>query len=76
MLEVNTIQDDRQMRALTGLDMAAFHGLAGSFAGGCQQEVDARFSEQRPRQRRAGGRGARRSAFQPRLNHYGLEVHR
>ena len=43
------------MRALTGLDMAAFCALAEPFAGDCQQEADARFSEQRPRQRRAGG---------------------
>ena len=55
MLDVNTILDDRQMRALTGLDMAAFCALAEPFASGCQQEADARFSAQRPRQRKAGG---------------------
>ena len=55
MLDVNTIGDDRQMRSLTGLDMAAFCALAEPFTSGCQQEADARFSEQRPRQRKAGG---------------------
>ena len=30
---MNTIIDDRQMRALTGLDMAAFCALAAPFAG-------------------------------------------
>lgn len=55
MLDVNAITDDRQMRALTGLDLAAFCALAEPFVAGCQQEADARFSEQRPRQRRAGG---------------------
>ena len=42
------------MRALTGLDLAAFCALAEPFVAACQQEADARFSEQRPRQRRAG----------------------
>ena len=42
MLDVNTITDDRQMRALTGLDMAAFCALAEPFSAGCQQEADAR----------------------------------
>ena len=55
MLDVNTILDDRQMRSLTGVDMAAFCALAESFAEGCQQEADARFSAQWPRQRKAGG---------------------
>ncbi|SMB87354.1 hypothetical protein SAMN00120144_1546 [Hymenobacter roseosalivarius DSM 11622] len=56
MLDVNAITDDRQMRALTGLSIDAFCGLADPFTAGCQQEADARFSGQRPRQRRAGGR--------------------
>ena len=55
MLDVNTITDDRQMRALTGLDLEAFCALSAPFAAGCQQEADARFGEQRPRQRRTGG---------------------
>lgn len=55
MLDVDTITDDRQMRALTGLDMAAFCTLAEPFAAGCQQEADARFTDQRPRKRKAGG---------------------
>lgn len=55
MLDVNTITDDRQMRALTGLDMAAFCALAEPFSVGCQQEADARFTAQRPRKRKAGG---------------------
>ena len=55
MLDVNRIVDDRQMRALTGLDMAAFCALEEPFASGCQQEADTRFSVQRPRQRKAGG---------------------
>ena len=55
MLDVNTITDDRQMRALTGLDIAAFCALAEPFAQGCQQEADARFTDQRPRKRKAGG---------------------
>ena len=55
MLEVNTITDDRQMRALTGLDLATFCALAEPFAAGCQAEADARFSVEQPRQRRAGG---------------------
>ena len=55
MLDVNTIADDRQMRALTGLDLAAFCALTEPFAAGCQAEADARFSVERPRQRRAGG---------------------
>jgi len=38
MLDVNRIVDDRQMRALTGLDMAAFCALEEPFASGCQQE--------------------------------------
>ena len=57
MLAVDTVIDDRQMRALTGLDLAAFCALSEPFVAGCQQEADARFSEQRPRQRRAGGGG-------------------
>ena len=52
---MHTITDDRQMRALTGLDMAAFCALAEPFAAGCQQEADARFTDQRPRKRKAGG---------------------
>lgn len=55
MLNVDAITDDRQMRALTGLDMAAFCALAEPFAVGCQQEADARFPDQRPRKRKAGG---------------------
>jgi hypothetical protein len=35
--------------------MAAFCALAEPFAQGCQQEADARFPVQRPRQRKAGG---------------------
>lgn len=48
MLDVNTVADDRQMRSLTGLDMAAFAGLIEPFAAGCQQEADARFSPSAP----------------------------
>ena len=55
MLDVNTITDDRQMRALTGLDLEAFCALVEPFVTGCQQEADARFSAQQPRQRRRGG---------------------
>ena len=55
MLEVNTITDDRQMRALKELDLATFCALAEPFAAGCQAEADARFSVEQPRQRRAGG---------------------
>ena len=55
MLEVHTITDDRQMRALTGLDLAASCALTEPFARGCQAKADARFSGERPRQRRAGG---------------------
>ena len=55
MLDVNTIVDDRQMRALTGLDMVTFCALAEPFTSGCQQEADARFTDQRPRKRKAGG---------------------
>ena len=53
MLEVHTTTDDRQMRAPTGLDLAASCALAEPFARGCQAEADARFSEKRPHQRRA-----------------------
>ena len=56
MLDVNTITDDRQMRVLTGLDLAAFCALAEPFARGCREEADARFADQRPRKRKAGGR--------------------
>ena len=55
MLDVNTITDDRQMRALTGLDLAAFCALAEPFARGCREEADARFTDQHPRKRKAGG---------------------
>jgi len=55
MLDVNTITDDRQMRALTGLDLAAFCALADPFAQGCQEEADSRFTDQCPRKRKAGG---------------------
>ena len=55
MLDVNTITDDRQMRALTGLDLAAFCALAEPFARGCREEADARFTDQRPCKRKAGG---------------------
>lgn len=55
MLDVPTITDDRQLRALTRLDMAAFCALAQPFAAGCQQEADAYFTDQRPRKRKAGG---------------------
>ena len=44
MLEVHTTTDDRQMRALTRLDLAASCALAKPFARGCQAEADARFS--------------------------------
>jgi hypothetical protein len=54
MLDVNTVTDDRQLRSLTGLNLAAFADLIEPFAAGCQQEADARFSPRRPRQRRAG----------------------
>jgi hypothetical protein len=50
---MNAVRDDRQMRALTGHDLATFCALE-PFATGCQQEADARFSRQRPPQRRAG----------------------
>lgn len=46
MLDVNTITDDRQMRALTGLDLEAFCELVEPFVTGFQQEADARFSAQ------------------------------
>ena len=52
-LEVHTTTDDRQMRALTGLDLAASCALAEPFARGFQDEADAHFSGERPRQRRA-----------------------
>lgn len=54
MLDVNTVTNDRQMRALTGLSLTTFCALVAPFAAGCQQEADARFSLQRPRQRRVG----------------------
>ena len=57
MLDVDTITDDRQMRALTGLDLEAFCALVEPFVTSCQQEADARFSAQQPRQRRRGGGG-------------------
>ena len=47
MLDVNTITDDRQMRALTGLDLEAFCALVEPLVMGCQQEADARFSARR-----------------------------
>lgn len=43
------------MRALTGLDIAAFSALAEPFAQGCQPEAEARFTDQHPRQRKGGG---------------------
>lgn len=43
------------MRALTGLDLATFCALVEPFAAGCQAEAEARFSVERPRQRRVGG---------------------
>ena len=55
MLDVDAITDDRQMRALTGLDLATFCALAEPFSAGCQQEADARFTDQHPRKRKAGG---------------------
>ena len=55
MLDVNTITDDRQMRALTGLDLVTFCALAEPFTAGCQAEADAGFSVEQPRQRRSGG---------------------
>lgn len=45
MLDVNMITDDRQMRALMRLDMAAFCALADPFAKGYQQEANARFTD-------------------------------
>ena len=35
MLDVNTITDDRQLRALTELDLATFCALAEPFTAGC-----------------------------------------
>ena len=55
MLDVDAIRDDRQMRALTGLDLGAFCALIAPFGAACHQVANARFSPQRPRQRRAGG---------------------
>ena len=54
MIDVHAITDDRQMRALTGLDLVAFCDLVAPFATASQQVADARFSPHRPRQRRAG----------------------
>jgi hypothetical protein len=47
MLDVHTVRDDRQMRALTGLDLATFCALVKPFTTGCQQEAEGRFSRQR-----------------------------
>ena len=55
MLDVSTITDDRQMRALTGLDLAAFCALTEPFMAGCQAEANVCFSVGQPRQRRPGG---------------------
>ena len=54
MIDVNAITDDRQMRALTGLNLVAFCDLVAPFTAASAQVADARFSPQRPRQRRAG----------------------
>jgi hypothetical protein len=54
MLDVDAIRDDRQMRALTGLDLGAFCDLIAPFAAACQQQADALFPPHRPRQRQAG----------------------
>jgi hypothetical protein len=56
MLDVNTVKDDRQMKALTGLTLSEFCRLAESFRQGYQQHLDARHHAfYSPRQRRAGG---------------------
>ena len=55
MLDVSTITDDRQMRALTGVGLGHFFALAEPFTAGCQVEADAYFSVEQPRQRRPGG---------------------
>ena len=54
MLDVHKITKYRQMRSLTGLDVAAFTALIQPFAEGHQAEIDSRFSLERLRQRRAG----------------------
>lgn len=54
MLDVHTITDDRQMRAVTGLDLTTFCALTEPFALGCQREVDACFVDQQPRKCKVG----------------------
>lgn len=54
-MDVNLIKDDRQMRSLTGLDLAEFCCLSEHFGQGYQQVLDKRFDAvSRPRQRKAG----------------------
>ena len=55
MLAVNTMTDDRQMRALTGLDLSTFCALTEPFTAGCQTEADACFLAEQPRQLWPGG---------------------
>lgn len=54
MLDVNTVKDDRQMKALTGLSLSEFCSLLEPFRQGYQQYLDARFHPSTPRQRKAG----------------------
>ena len=55
MLDVHKITEDRQMRSLTGLDMAAFTALIDPFTEGRQAEADSRFPSNA---RGSGGRAA------------------
>lgn len=66
MIAVDSIQDDRQMLALTGLTQAAFCALSAPFAEGCRQQAEARFTPARPRRRKpgAGRKGVLKSGEQ------------
>ncbi len=55
-MDVHETKDDRQMRSLTGLDLAEFCCLSEYFAKGCQQVLDQGFDPvSKPRKRKAGG---------------------
>jgi hypothetical protein len=54
-MDVNLLKDDRQMRSLTGLDLAEFCYLSEHFAQGYQQVLEANFHPvTKPQQGKAG----------------------
>ena len=67
MLDVHTVYEDRQLRALTGLDLGAFAALLAPFACSYQALAEARFPLQQRQRRAGGGRKSRLGSLEQKL---------